>query len=272
MITSEKQLTTRATTDTFDEIYTNYDVSVSDEYLAQTGYPFDYPTRWLNDPSQNKRIAIRRLEVTPTIHSFTLRVTADTSEGYGQGLATIDVTHEDTLIKVLNFICSSFTYNDKEDDSKTAGLTYEYDAKTNQLKLFFVQLDGQYIPFKIEGGKTDETGFSDELDDFLKFLNQPLNDKSRNSLTTMNDEKLFTEVWSRDRIHFHASFSTSRRRFIGKSGDFYQNLTLLYPPPTNESTFYIRFTSNGMNNILIRHCEFDVQLCFIVNYKNSVVL
>ena len=54
MITSEKQLTTRATTDTFDEIYTNYDVSVSDEYLAQTGYPFDY-----NGSEEGRRLELR---------------------------------------------------------------------------------------------------------------------------------------------------------------------------------------------------------------------
>ena len=270
MITSEKQLTTRATTDTFDEIYTNYDVSVSDEYLAQTGYPFDYPTRWLNDPSQNKRIAIRRLEVTPTIHSFTLKIIAETDEYY-EKMTTIDVTHEDTLIKVLNFICASFTYTDEE-NTATGGLAYEYNAKTNDLMLYFVDLDGGYANFKIEGGKADEHGLSNELNDFLKFLNQPLNDKSRHSLTTMNDEKLFTEVWSRDRIHFHASFSTSRRKFIGKRGDFYQSLTLLYPPPTNESTFYIRFTSNGNKNILIRYCDFDIQFCYIVNYKKTAIL
>ena len=270
MITSEKQLTTKATSDTFDEIYTNYDVSVSDEYLAQTGYPFDYPTRWLNDPSQNKRIAIRRSEVTPTIHSFTLKIIAETDEYY-EKMTTIDVTHEDTLIKVLNFICASFTYTDEE-NTATGGLAYEYNAKTNDLMLYFVDLYGGYANFKIEGGKADEHGLSNELNDFLKFLNQPVNGITRNNLTLMSNEKVFHEVWSRDRLYFHASFSTSRRRFIGKSGDFYQNLTLLYPPPTNESTFYIRFTSNGMNNILIRHCEFDVQLCFIVNYKNSVVL
>ena len=72
---SEKQFNKTATTDAFDEIYTNFDVaSIRDEYLADSGYPFDFPTRWLNDPSMNKRIAIRRLDVIPSTHSFRLNL------------------------------------------------------------------------------------------------------------------------------------------------------------------------------------------------------
>ena len=40
--TSEKQFNTKSTYDTFDEIYTNYDISVDNPYSAGTGYPFDY--------------------------------------------------------------------------------------------------------------------------------------------------------------------------------------------------------------------------------------
>ena len=276
MITSEKQLTTKATTDTFDEIYTNYDVSVNEEYLAQSGYPFDYPTRWLNDPSQNKRIAIRRLDVTPSTHSFTLTVTASDNGKAYEGTATIDVTHEDSLIKVLNFMSATFSKTEN-DGTVTMGLTYEYNVNTNELTLCFIKRSNysyyEKLKFSITAGvDKDHDGFNDEIKDFLQFLNQPVNDDIRRELSEFTYKKTFTEVWSRDRIHFHASFSTSRRKFIGKRGDFYQNLSLLYPPPTNESTFYIRFTSNGMKNILIRYCEFDIQLCFIVNYKNSIAL
>ena len=76
MIVSENKLSSTATRDAFDEIYTNYDLSVNETYLAENGYPFDYPTRWLNDPSMNKRIAIRRLDATPTSHTFKLYLKA----------------------------------------------------------------------------------------------------------------------------------------------------------------------------------------------------
>ena len=271
-VMSEKQFNNKATTESFDEIYTNYDISVEEDYIAQQGYPFDYPVRWLNDPSMNKRIAIRRLDVTPSTHSFTLIVSAiinEDAEGkYKEGgtitsKAKIDITYQDSLVKVLNFICSSFSYNI---GNTSAGLKFYYDVKTNKLKFWFTNSNNMSCEFKIFA-ETDN-----ELNDFLKFLNQQVRHEYRDKLNDLSTEKEFDEVWSRDRLHFHASFSTSRRKFIGKRGDFYQNLSLLYPAPTNESTFYIRFTSNGIKNILIRYCEFDIQLCYIVNFKKAAIL
>lgn len=271
MFQSEKQFNSKATTDSFDEIYTNYDVSVKEDYLALSGYPFDYPTKWLNDPSMNKRIAIRRLDVLPSSHSFTLTVSADnlndkanddTPINTMSGTKTIDVSYQDNLIKVLNHLCNQFSYDVGD---KKCGLKYEYDVNDNQLEFYFTNSKDDPCSFQI-------TGTDVELDDFLKFLNQPIGEDARNSLKNNENIKTFNEVWSRDRLYFHASFSTSRRKFIGKQGDFYSTLTLLYPSPTNESTFYIRFSSNGVKNILIRHCEFDIQLCFIVNYKKSAIL
>ena len=162
---------------------------------------------------------------------------------------------------VLNHMCNQFSY---EVGDKKCGLRYEYNVNENKLDLTFVNVHDVKCNFTISGENS-------EIEDFLKFLNQPIDNDSKVKLVAEN-QKTFYEVWSRDRLYFHASFSTSRRKFIGKQGDFYQNLSLLYPSPTNESTFYIRFSSNGVKNILIRHCEFDIQLCFIVNYKKSAIL
>ena len=289
---SEKQFNTKATTDAFDEIYTSFDLSQQEEYLAENGYPFDYPTRWLNDPSMNKRIAIRRLDVTPSSHSFTIRIRAKIDETlhYTDGTQeqaleyvsfnpiTIDVTEYDNLIKVLNAMTSEFCYPSAAVEK--GGLQYEYDNKDNVLYLKFINSRLEDVPFQILSN-TDDPNDRVELTDFLKFLNQKVfldeargifNDEVYNMCMQETDAKIFKGVWNRDRIHFHATFSTSRRKFIGKRGDFYQTLSLLYPPPTNESTFYIRFTSNGIKNILLRYCEFDVQLCFIVNYRKANIL
>ena len=278
---SEKQLSTKSSPDSFDEIYTNFDVSVNETYSAKDGYPFDYPTRWLNDPSMNKRIAIRRLDVIPTTHSFTItiKVAYDESEGISEEVVEngkmdgdywvktilVDITEYDNLPKVLNYICNQFKYYTAS--KKIGGLTYEYSNKDNTLDFVFFDTDTDPLPFCFIDSKEN-----DDVRDFLSFLNQDVSDEVVHSCNTTSLAKSFNNVWNRDRLHFHATFSNSRRQFIGKRGDFYQNLTLLYPPPTNESTFYIRFTSNGIKNILLRYCEFDVQLCFIINYKKATVL
>ena len=122
---SEKKLTTTSTHDTFDEIYTNYDLSVNETYAAANGYPFDYPTRWLNDPSMNKRIAIRRLDATPTTHSFTLYLKAEVNESEQmqvfEKVSRIDITEYDNLVKVMNHICSEFSYVIDESTNKKGG-------------------------------------------------------------------------------------------------------------------------------------------------------
>lgn len=59
--------------------------------LAQAGYPFVCPTLLLNDPSQNKRIAIRRLEVRPTIYSFLPAVLTNDIQKLGEELYSNDI-------------------------------------------------------------------------------------------------------------------------------------------------------------------------------------
>lgn len=277
--TSEKQFNTKSTYDTFDEIYTNYDLSVDRSYSAATGYPFDYPIRWLNDISMNKRIAIRRLDATPSSHSFKLFISAkvgdvlpdddsmELKEYYHKNII-IDITYQDTLIKVMNFITNSFKY---ENQHGQGGLIYKYDSKNNTLSMKFFNSFGVECPFLIGVNTNEDQTYYDDLDEFLKFLNQPLTEENRDILTELTTTKTFHEVWDRNRLHFHASFSTSHRHFIGKRGDFYQNLSLLYPT-SNETTFNIRFTTDGYKNILLRYADFEVQLCFIVNYMKSIVL
>ena len=267
--TSEKQFNTKSTFDTFDEIYTSYDLSVDADYSAGSGYPFDYPIRWLNDQSMNKRIAVRRLEATPTSHTFRLGIIAKVDDlistddeaieiEYFEKTITVDITYLDTLIKVMNYICNAFSYTNNRG---TGEMVFTYNDTANGLEMMFNTSYDTSADFIIRG----------DYDEFLRFLNQDLTDDNRDVLRGYSQKKCFNEVWSRDRLHFHASFSTSRRHFIGKRGDFYQSLTLLYPP-SNETTFNIRFTSDGYHNILLRYCEFDVQLCFIVNYQKTKVI
>ena len=275
---NEKQFNTKSTYDTFDEIYTNYDLSVDKVYTASSGYPFDYPIRWLNDPSMNKRIAIRRLDATPSSHSFTLCIQAEVNdklstdenasgEQYFEKQIVVDITYQDTLIKVMNFICNQFMY---ENDDGVGGLLYNYDTKNNKLILHFIDSSQDYCNFKLYATASNDGSYF-PLDEFLMFLNQETTGPNRHILTSYSDKKEFNEVWDRNRLHFHSSFSTSRRHFMGKRGDFYQNLTLLYPP-SNETTFNVRFTTDGYKNILLRYTDFEIQLCFIVNYQKNNVL
>ena len=284
MITSEKQFNRTSTVDSFDEIYTNHDVSAVNSYIADSGYPFEFPARWLNDPSMNKRIAIRRLDVIPTAHSFHLRMFSHvppiSDEENDPTLritnAKINITEYDNLIKVLAHICESLSSYNISLEAYERRLLFEYDETRNYLKMWCEGTDNAFsTTFRLFGGimNTDEGGdVDDDLKDFLRFLNQDTSEDMVNYLKSDTEKKEFYNVWSRDRLYIHASFSTSRRKYIGKRGDFYPVMNLLYPLPSNESTFSIFFTSDGQRTILIRYCNFDIQFCFITNYKKSLAL
>ena len=286
MITSEKQFNKTSAVDSFDEIYTNNDVSAANTYIADSGYPFEFPARWLNDPSMNKRIAIRRLDVIPTSHSFYLRcfshipTIGDEEEDttLKNAHAKINITEHDDMIKVLTHICDSLSIYLPESLSYERRLLFEYDETRNYLKFWCDGADADLATtFALFGGllsidDNNSEGSDDDLKDFLRFLNQDDSEQMINYLKDDTEVKEFYNVWSRDRLYIHASFSTSRRKYIGKRGDFYPVMNLLYPLPSNESTFSIFFTSDGRRTILIRYCNFDIQLCFITNYKNSLAL
>ena len=85
MFKNENQFSRTASQLSIDEAYTNFDIDNDEIVSAREGYTFKYPQRWLSDPSLNKAIGIRRLNIIPTSHTFTLTlsVTKPTEAGPG---------------------------------------------------------------------------------------------------------------------------------------------------------------------------------------------
>ena len=109
-----------------------------------------------------------------------------------------------------------------------------------------------------------------QLVSLLQFLNQDVTPSDIRNLTTPTFSKSFKEVWDREIVQVHASFSDNNRSFIGLNGDFYEKPSVLYEPPTNASNFSVYFTTDGHHRILLRHCKFFIGLCFIRNYNTSL--
>ena len=156
-------------------------------------------------------------------------------------------------------------------------ITYSFDYKTGNLKLIVHNnLNGtadvdQYLSIK-NGSSNPANEDVTDIDAFLQFLNQPTAEvKDLEVLTNETAIKEFNGVWDRANLQFHASFSDNNRGFIGLNNDFYEKPSLFFDPPTNEYTFYIRFTTDGIHYIIPRYCRMYLGLCFIRNYKNSLV-
>lgn len=316
---SEKQMTKRATHQNVEEFYTLNDIVHSMSSLDdKIGYPFDYPFRWLQDDSQDKRIGIRRLECTPSAHAFELGVSCyDANDNLvGTIFSRLDIRSDDDIIDIMHYLCSTFTPRDANDNTLGSIKFFYYDAK-QALALWYEDANKRIGKIIFRGNthiceylsisqyRMGESG----IVEFLKMLNQNVDMEGedtydpdihdlqaplvqnvpQNYVQTVGDtigflddalypnfmnafrrlcawnnnrELMFENVWNRKTLYFHSSFSTSKRKLIGKNYDFYPSLSQWYPAPTNETTFYVQLSSNGIRKIFLRYCNIDIQLCF----------
>ena len=276
MFKNENQFSRTASQLSIDEAYTNFDIDNDEIVSAREGYTFKYPQRWLSDPSLNKAIGIRRLNIIPTSHTFTLTlsVTKPTEAGSGKSpdprTLHVRVMRSNTTEEILSYICEQFTAMYDSNDNKYT-LTYTlYDDGSLEFECYLIQseVDAYSCEFTLKSG--DEEGNS--IYEFLRFLNQETNVTNRQILTRSSKSKKFDNVWDRSHIEFHASFSDAKYGFIGCNNDFYYKPNVLFNPPTDGPVFKIRFTIDGKKPILPRYCRFIVQLTFILNYMKNITM
>ena len=132
-----------------------------------------------------------------------------------------------------------------------------------------IDIPGNTIYF---GGLMDEPTIRLNIIPLMQFLNQDVNATTIAQFTDQQtiDSFNITDVWDREVIQVHASFSDNNNGFIGLGGDFYEKPSVLYEPPTNHSNFNIWFTTDGHHRIILRYCRFFIGLCFIRNYNTSL--
>lgn len=296
MLVSEHQNNTRASRLAIEEVYTDADVNRNVEYDGSMGYSFDYPYKWLDDQSQFKMVSPRRLEIIPTNHIFYIGVKVWKRDDVGnevyigdksdRQLDTItippimlNITEKNGLEEVIHHITTSLSRT-SEAQYGSFTMSYHYDYKTGSLSFDIANKHDIPLEFIFTGPPPwDSKEYSKNMRHFLKFLNQPVlpmedieQDDGIFVLTGKSFKKSFTNVWNRKRMQFHASFSDARRGYIGQNHDRWEKPSKMFKSPSNSSCFNIRFTTDGVHNILPIHCGFVIELCFIINYKNSVAM
>ena len=297
-----KQLSNRVSAKTIEETYTDLDVFKNDEdktdislnYMPNTGFTFDYPQRWLNEENEFKAIGVRRLNVIPSSHTFTLLFDVKW-KCIGKGEYSLKepfrhqltITAENSfeeiihkLIAELNAILRKIEIRLYDENHVTisgylgnyATFTYSFDYKTGKFTLKLSREDGVFerLEFNLKGDSKTDLAVNN-LNHFLRFMNQKQTDRNRNKLTDYTRSKTFYRVWDRVSLQFHASFSNNKRNFIGLNNDFYTSPSIFYDAPTNASDFWIKFSTDGRNQILPRYCRFYIGISFVRNYKNSLV-
>jgi len=106
----------RASTLPVEVFYTSADNHCK-ELDHRVGYEFDYPVRWLNDPSMNKCIGVRRLDATATHHTFALKFSSDEAI-LNENNLSISVRNETTLLDVMGFLYEKVKFVSTNDETK----------------------------------------------------------------------------------------------------------------------------------------------------------
>jgi len=173
------------------------------------------------------------------------------------------VTEENSLIEIIHLIvqefCAFLTYNNWK-------LCYKYDIKKGSMHFILINKNQKpmYLEFKFI---TDE-----DAAEFLRFLNQDLTFENWRKITDHNIEPLFEyDVWDRRYAQFHSAFSDAKRNYIGSNRDDLSHVNKLFKYSYGNTSFNIRFTTDGLNNFLPKYCNFIIELVFILNYKNNII-
>ena len=98
----------------YEEVYMNNDMTINN-YNPNTGYQLNYPQFFSSNPSQDKSIAPRRIQVSPSSHQFRLCISykdAALQVHSTNAYFLVDVLQDNTTQEILNFIRESSVCQD----------------------------------------------------------------------------------------------------------------------------------------------------------------
>ena len=266
----ESQFTNNASKRVFEEVYTNEDMS--EMSLSGNNYRLNVPQMFANNPSQEKAISVRRVICEPNAHIFNLAVEYGTTNE--QGVFTpvgqsifnkFDFTSNNNIEEIINNVVER-TQLDLE-PSGHYKLNYTYDKAKGRLHLY--AQDGQFNPVMFRFVCSSY----EEYKDFWDMLNQtgaPFyieeddpDAYDMNSTQPVNGFYL-TNVWSREPLYVHASFSTSKKHYLCRTGDFWFKPSKYYYDNINSNDFEVYFTTDGNKRIIPHDAVKIIELCFIL--------
>ena len=280
MLKAENRIHSTTSKITYEETFMKFDTRDTNPDPI-SGINFDYPSHWAQNRSEKKMIGIRSLRVIPTSHVIRLKLYVyDGLNPYSKEQRLFwSVSEFNTLEDFLHKL--SETILTPEPDCEPSIISYTFNSITGSLQLisdvvsgersaglefYFEDMDEIYDP---EPGIPDKDIYPN-IYNLLRFLNQPETEANRVLLTTATGTKSFSNVWNRQSLYIHSSFSNSHRSLIGRNNDFYTSPSKKYQYSTSTNTFNIFFTSDGVTRIFPLYCDFYFDLSFILNFDRSL--
>lgn len=249
MFKSEKQFTERASKLIYEEVYFN-SCMTEDNYDSASGYRLKYPELFSANNSQDKSIAPRKIRIIPSAHQLRFSFVLD--PGYdNKASIAIDVTTYNTMQEVLNEIKNQVA----DQNNGLYKMQCTYDTMTGILFITFLDENDEIVEFKFE---FTEVGNNIEL---WKFFNQPGEPQLPTEYT---DSIRLANVWNRDYLYVHASFSNSRYHYLCTSNDDWESPSKLFYDNVFGYDFFVYFTTNGITKIIPYYANKLIELSFIL--------
>ncbi len=184
----------------------------------------------------------------------------------------------DTLHNILDTMDNEFMETEPGSENNVSEwdrVQVSYDPTTLNFTITVyhcTESGGDYVkvPFKLVFDPTDE----EHPTEFLKMFNQFTTDEAVEALKEPREDGIltFTNVWNRDDLFFHASFSDSTKQLIGFIRDSWQNPNICYSGSVSSDDFTVRFTQDTTTKVIPRNGTFFIQLTLIYNYRTALVL
>jgi hypothetical protein len=237
--------------------------------ITPNGFLFKYPSSFLRTESQHKLVGLRRLEIIPP--ELVINIKMEFYDNTGVNLLytkdiTITVLPETTLIDFIETISQEVA---------TVGVysSYEY---TRENYLFWEFKDGNILGQILYLEMTDLSldPSTPNVRNFLRVLNRSEDeiDQTLNQYLNLINRIEMRDVWSRREPYFHASFSKTNRRYLGKNKELWEKPSKWFTiDSSSDEEFLIWFTTDGQIRIPIHSCDFHMDLTFVHNHKKLFV-
>jgi len=264
----ESQFTNNASKRVWEEVYTNEDMTSDKIDVSNGNYRLRTPQMFAVDLSQEKAISPRRVMCEPNSHTFFTRISffiSQTSNLIGSSdFIAFDFTGQNTLEECLNHMRNSLKFTD---NGTTYGINYNYDKLRGILNIWALDNLNHSIDFRFEC--FDYNNYN-ELWHLFNQQGNPFFSVEDNQLLYNTDTLAPSElinlnnVWSREPLYVHASFSRSKKRYLCRTGDFWFKPSKYYYDNIANDEFFLFFTTDTTHWIIPYDAVKVIELCFIL--------
>ena len=263
----ESQFTNNASKRVFEEVYTNEDMT-NDNVNVSTGcYTLHVPSLFSSDLSQEKAISPRRVMCEPNSHIFYTRISYWDNVANQLAITpftSFDFTSSNTMEECLNFIR---TNSKIEHNDVTYILDYLYNKQTGQLILYAVDDGYNSVNFRFECISYKQYN---EIWSLFNQTGNPFysaqNDQTQYNLDVLGPQASYTlyNVWHREPLYVHSTFSSSKKHYLCRTGDFWFKPSKYYYDNINSNDFNLFFTTDGTHWIIPYDAIKVIELCYIL--------